>query len=298
MKNTVFNFWTKEIDSRPLALCRIISGITCLLMFLSYIPNLERYFFYTGIHHTPLSKGVSIGYLLNLLDLQQFDFFQNWLVIALLILGVISAITFIIGYKTKVSNIILLIAFMSFANFSLLVRNAEDGLLALLLFIMLFTNAGSSFSLDNKLNKKSQANTTNPYGIRLLQISIFMLYIFIAIDKFTESEWRTGEALYWILAVTPYNDFAHWEIFRHEILTKLMTWSAMGIELIAPIGLLFRKTRPIAFLALFCLHCGIIFMMGRFVMVFNLATLAGLSLFFPFFFFFHSLNNHLTNQRS
>lgn len=281
LKTSFINFWTAQVDSRPLAVCRILTGITCLLMFLSYIPNLQKYFYYSGIHHTPLSLNKSTGYILSLLNLQKYSLFEDWLVVVLLILGIISAVLFIVGYYTRVNNIILFIIFMSFANFSLLVRNAEDGLLVFLLLLMSFVNSGSSYSLDSKLNKIKN-KTISVYPVRLIQISMLMLYIFLGIDKITEEEWRTGEALYWILAVTPYSDFADWDIFRNELITKLMTWSAICIELLAPIGLLFKRTRLISIVFLVLLHLGIIFMMGRFVMIFNLATLAGLATFWHF----------------
>ena len=260
-----FKSWF-TIDKRILGIYRIFFGI---LIFVDILRRWEvRHIFYSnnGIVHHYKSSYFS---LLNMFD------FQLWMIDLFFIIGMISSILLILGYKTKLSHLISAIILISLHNKVILVENAGDFVMNCMIIWTFFLPLGSAISLDSlKLSLKNlnDSNVTDlnhkikspdyqycsiAYFAILLQISA--IYFFTGLNK-TGSDWMSGTAVHYMYQLdtflTPFGAF-----FRDYVgatFSTFATYGALGLELSIPLLLLFplytRYLRLIAVLSLTLFH--------------------------------------------
>ena len=76
-------------------------------------------------------------------------FNQEWEIKLFMLIGLISAVMFIIGYRTKLSHFITTIIIISIHNKAVIVENAGDFVLNCMLVWTFFLPLGSALSLDS-----------------------------------------------------------------------------------------------------------------------------------------------------
>lgn len=85
--------------------------------------------------------------------------------------------------------------------------------------------------------------------------------------KLSGEDWRSGEALYYVCRLDdlfgrfPVPDF----LFEIPILCRMLTWTAIAIELFTPIFIWFPSTRRWTFLVLLIFHFSTDYMMHLFL---------------------------------
>jgi hypothetical protein len=192
------------------------------------------------------------------------------------ILFVICAIAYtamLIGLYTRVAQVASVICMMSLHGRLLLFDNGGDVVLGLLTIWTTFLPTGGRYSLDAVLGRGQPAEPkVTRLGVLAFTCQFAFIYFFNAVHKNGET-WRDGTAVHYVLHLdrlaTP---LAVW--MRHRMtpgLSKVMSWSALGIEWSLPFLLLSpvatRYTRRLAILFVFALHVGFgVFMnLGNFV---------------------------------
>lgn len=250
-----------SIDIRALAAFRICTGF---LLFLDYYyRGLQLKLFYTdqGVlpRHVLLSKGYANYWSLNYINDQAF--FQ----IILLALGFMFSLSFLLGYKTKWSQLFLWIITVSFHSRNPHVLNSGDILLRLMLFWSFFLPLSATFSLDRWIKHKSLAsphsNALASYASALFLLQLLLMYIFTAILKWHPA-WHTNYlAVYYALDLEAFTSPLGKWLLQYLSLTKLLTMSTFYLELIGPFLLFlpirvpfFRYLIPLSFIGL---HLGL-----------------------------------------
>ena len=181
--------------------------------------------------------------------------FENdiWLYV-LYAINLISAITFLIGYKTKASNVVLWLLTISFHNRNLYILQAGDDLLRLLLLIGIFLPWGSNYSID----KKRATTQNSALGGLAYLILIASVYYFTAALKYSD-QWRINHsALYYALGLDMYRGAWADYLYPHQRLMSALTGLTILVEYLLPVLILWPSKkghfRLVAFIILFGLH--------------------------------------------
>ena len=240
------------VDSRALGLYRILLGVLCLADILRRWDFIDV--FYTGNSIIQVSTSLSSYKTFSLLN----TFTLSWEVHMFFILGIIFSIMLILGYKTKLSQIMCAVILISIHNRAIMLENAGDFFMNCLLVWSVFLPLGVSFSLDslkNSLNKYKEYSiedlNNRKYGKNEPQIlylfaffcilyQLATIYFFTGLDK-TGYDWMNGTAVYKMFQLdtflTPVGYFLRDYITLP--VTKFFTYSTLGIEYCAPLLLLF-----------------------------------------------------------
>ena len=257
------------IDKRILGIYRIFFG---LLIFGDIFRRWDtRHIFYSNdgvIHHYNSSSYFS---LLNIFN----SYLQPWMIDLFFIIGILSSIFFIIGYKTKLSQLVSVIILISLHNRVILVENAGDFVMNCMMVWTLFLPLGSSISFDSLKNSLKENNDfdTNSLNNELIQKSyeyksiayfailfqISAIYFFTGLNK-TGTDWMSGTAVHYMYQLdtflTPFGFFIR--DYVGVLFSKVATYSTLALELSIPI-LLFspfytRYLRQIAVISLVIFH--------------------------------------------
>lgn len=177
---------------------------------------------------------------------------------------VLAALSLLLGYRTRLSTVVVWVLLMSIHWRNPLLLNGGDTLLRLLLFWGMFLPLGAYWSVD-RLREATPAGRPAMLFFSLGTVGLFMqiafVYVFTAILK-TGDEWRSdGSALYYALhldqLVTPFGAF----LSQFPTLLKAMTFGTLGLEALGPLLLFIPffigPLRTMVVLAFMSLHYGI-----------------------------------------
>lgn len=279
----LIKIWDKiffsKFDPISISLFRIFIGISLLMLFLMEISNWENYYSSNGIlslNDPDINKTTSD-------NLSIFHFTESIIPVRFyLFLGIISSITFTFGFLTRLSNLILFILVISTVFRNPLTSAGWDAVLRMLLFYSLFVPTNFYFSVDNLINKKKKAFPLI-WPVRLMQINFASIYVLTALLKLlSDPAWRNGEAIYWVLVSN------QWSIFPFKLLlysydgllSKILTYGTLIIELSFPILVWFRKTVLFILLITTIFHILIAAVMPD-VIIFSIVMIFSLWIFIP-----------------
>jgi hypothetical protein len=283
------------IDYRSLALFRVL--IACLILlsiFSEQLIDLKAFYADQGIiprHIQTLLFQNSYPWQISFHLANGSYFFQ----LILVIIQAIFAFSLLIGYKTKLSTFVSWLFVLSLLGRNMMIFNGGDFLLRLLLFWAIFNPLGAKWSVDAWIAKQNSAEITKntlskdstffSAGSAAILIQMFCLYFFAALAKSQESDWISGQAVYFSLHIdyltTP---FGTW-ISQYTPVTEFFTYSSLYLELIGPI-LLFspictRFLRFVCILSFLGLQLGFYLCMAPALGIFPFVASIGILLFLP-----------------
>jgi len=247
----IFKPWF-AVDSRALGLYRIVFGIICLSDIIRRWEFID--IFYTN--KSIIQPIISLSAYKNFTLLNTFTL--SWEVHIFFLVGIIFSIMLILGYKTKLSQIMIAIIIISIHNRATMLENAGDFFMNCMLIWSAFLPLGLTFSIDSlrktlsefKENSVDALNDRNnginesteiyslAYFCMLCQLS--MIYFCTGVDK-SGYDWSNGTAVYKMFQLdtflTPIGYFLRDYITLP--ISKFFTYTTLGIEYAAPIILFF-----------------------------------------------------------
>ena len=171
---------------------------------------------------------------------------------ALILLWVLAAIAFVIGWKTRIAGTVLscVIGYILLLDQQLY----SNHLYLLFLFVVLLTiaHSGAAISMDAK---QSERATVPGWPIWLLKVQVSIVYIFSAIAKLTP-QYLSGEVLTESLKQSGFLTVPM--AWRVPVAMKLVAMVAIVMELFVGLGLWSRRLRPVAVIAGVLFHTFII----------------------------------------
>lgn len=212
------------IDYRALALFRILIGLLLIIEILfEQLGDLPGLYTDDGILPRQLIIALSQAsypWRISIHLANGTYFFQLFL----LIVQLIFAFSLCIGYRTKLSAFMSWFFIMSLLGRTLVIFNGGDYLLRLLLFWSVFTPMGKVWSIDNLLREKNdndleleqnkeKNNDSISFsaGTASLLFQMFLMYFFAGLIKSRETDWISGEAVYYALNIdyltTPFGNW-------------------------------------------------------------------------------------------
>ena len=144
----------------------------------------------------------------------------------------------------------------------LLTVSGADTLLLCTAFALMFTPSGAAYALDARRTRLRRGDgpadpIVAPWGFRLIQIQLTILYFMTGLLKARGTTWADGSALYYVLSDPEFRR-ASFGLTAYPALMNALTFGALLLELALPFLLWVRAARPFVIPAGVMLHAGII----------------------------------------
>ena len=257
--NTIYKFFFKKENYSTIGLLRILTAAVLLMSLINDLPFVVDYFSDEGVlsGHTDILRS---EYRFTILD-----YFGNPIYVRIFYITlIIFTLMLLIGKFTRTSAIVAFILLSAFHEKNPLILNSGDTLMRLMLFYLAIASSGKCLSLDSmkkrkitsiKEHKKSQQGYIWPR--RLIQIQLAIVYLFAFLPK-TGTTWRDGTAIYYFLANPHFARFSTDFLGNFIVLTTLMTYATLLIELLFPVLVWLKPTRNYMLIAGIMLQSGIL----------------------------------------
>ncbi len=257
--------WFAEYDPLPVGVFRIALGLLLTVMYVAISPNFERYYSPDGVlsMNDPTLPAMpddwwSLFHLLPGVPLRLF-----W------VLGLVAALAFTAGWKTRVWTVVLFAMETSMIARNRWCINGEDLTGRMLLFYGMFAPLGASLSVDAWLARRRAARAGQPapapkariWPIRLMQLNIAAVYLFSLPAKLSDDvAWLNGQAIYYSVVSNMWSRVP-WPQPFYGGLGTFMTYFTIVAEGSVPLLIWFSRTRPFVVAAIASLHLGIAVML-------------------------------------
>lgn len=263
-----------SLDTRSLALARV--SIATVLIFDWIYRFLNSFDFYSDLGVLP--RGPLIGELANPFFFSVFNVAgKPFYIYGLLLIGLIFHFGLLIGYRTKLSNIVSWVFFVSLSARMPIVSHAGDDLMRLVLFWLIFLPTNHHFSVDRALaDLDSQPLPRNNYSILnsasiAMMLQLIYMYFFTGLLKW-HPVWTTeGSALYLALELekflTPVGELLRLLPYAVlQFLTRVILFSELTIPLLVFIPFKNHYLRFISIATFIIFHLGLFatFKLGNF----------------------------------
>lgn len=237
----------------PLAFLRIALGSLIAAWGVSLLPDATVFLGPDGV--LPDVPDVRIRW--GLLQLWRTDLAAVMVVAALIPAGLMVAL----GLWTRLATVVSFVLLLSVTRRDPYMLNSGDALLRHATFFLALTPAGAVLSVDRWRRHRDrfwQVPTMAPWGLRLIQVQIATVYLFSTFEKLRGEKWTTGTALADAWRITDLARFGvPLPLYDSMLLTNVLTFSTLVIELALATLLWNRRARPYVVVAGIALHLGI-----------------------------------------
>jgi vitamin K-dependent gamma-carboxylase len=125
-------------------------------------------------------------------------------------------------------------------------------LIVLMSLLLCFVPAHRAFSLDARLRPETRSETVPAWSLWLLRVQIGLVFFFAGVAKLN-GDWLRGEPLRaWLAERTDFPVIGRW--FTEDWAPYLFSYGGLFLDLLVFPLLLWRRTRPFAFLAALGFH--------------------------------------------
>ncbi|MCB9469788.1 MAG: HTTM domain-containing protein [Candidatus Obscuribacterales bacterium] len=246
-----YRLWFEPQSPAPICMFRILLAAIVFLSSLTWAPDLFTWFGYDGIVSVETMRQYEEFNRLSLLDWLPPD---NRFVLSLYVLLLLSALSLMVGFKSRLSALILFICLASFHHRNLLIFHSGDTLMRVCLFLLLFGPIDRMYAIDSRGKAPAQAS---PWVQNLLRFQIAIVYAHSFFSKMEGSTWWDGTAIYYALHMEDFYRFPVPLLFDNIMTVKLATWSTLVIELALWTLIWIRGLRYYVLAAGVILHLGI-----------------------------------------
>lgn len=182
--------------------------------------------------------------------------------------GILVAIAFTIGYRTRISSILFYLFTWSLYSRNPFIMDGGDNLIYLTSFFMMFADCGAYFSVDAA--RRHATDRTNPfaallhnYAVLAIVIQLSLLYFTSAFYKIQGHMWQDGTAIYYVLRAAEFNlsPLAHY-FYDSDTVVTLLTWSTIIFQMAWPFLIWQKRARIFVAAGALALHSMIGYFMG------------------------------------
>jgi Vitamin K-dependent gamma-carboxylase len=256
-----FKDWSRflfgPISARPLGAFRIAFGLI-ILMYLG-IMSVEFDHWYTG---AGLLQGTEAREAAGPLRFSPLQYVTDPTVAHLFYAFTVAvAVGFTLGWRTRLMSVLLYLCMLSLYHRNVSSNGGPDAVPFIVTFYMMFCPSGAAYSLDALKAARKRGSAAEPlivpWGVRLLQMQICLIYFQSTIIKLQGQLWLNGTTVHHILFLREYRDQNLEVLAQYPLLINFMTHGAILTQFALAFWLWFRPTRRWAMLAGLALHAGI-----------------------------------------
>jgi hypothetical protein len=243
---------------------RIGYALLLLINVLVWRPDLDRWFGHQGV--VTLEAGLALSSR------------DSWTIFAWLppepelltlchTIFLVQIVCLMVGLLTRFQSICVFLWFVSFQNRTVIIFDGEDNLFRLFAFYLIFLPAGRYLAVDQKIFRRAEPGPLPVWPLRLVQIQMTLVYLSAAVEKVRGPDWRAGTAWYYVSRLDDlFGKFYLPEfLFQSLAFSALLSWAVVVVELMIPLGLWFRATRPATVLLAIFLHLAMEYSMFLFL---------------------------------
>ena len=262
MNHLISKHITAPIEAAPLAVFRILFGVMMLL-------SIVRFWSYGWIEKLYIQPKFFFSYY-------GFEWVKPLGVYTYLIFIIcgLSAIFVALGYKYKVAIVTF---FISFTYIELMDKTTYLNhyyFISLLSFLMIFLPANAYFSLDAQQDSKKAFQKIPAWTINSVKLMLGIVYFYAGLAKLN-SDWLFKAMPLKIWLPSKFDTPLLGQFLHEEWVQYAFSWFGAGYDLAIPFLLLYKKTRPFAFIMVVVFHVmtRVLFPIGMFPYVMIVSTL-------------------------
>jgi Vitamin K-dependent gamma-carboxylase len=250
-------FFFGRVSARPLAVFRIVFGVI-MVGYLS-LMSVEFRFWYTG---NGLLQGKEALEAAGPMRFSLLQYYNNGVLPYFVYgLAIFSAICLTVGWRTRIVSVLLYLSMITLYHRNVSSNGGPDAMPLLVSFYMMFCPSGLEFSMDAARAARKRGTLASPiiapWGMRLLQFQICLIYFQSCVIKCQGPAWMEGSVVHYILFNREFGQFNMQWLAQYPLLINVMTHGALMIEFALAFWLWFRPTRKYAALGGVMLHGGI-----------------------------------------
>lgn len=250
-------FWFAPISAKPLGVYRILFGLMILTHL--FLISFDLDYWYTDIG---ILQGDEAAITAGPLRLTPLTYFQDPTSVRIAVaLTAAFAVAFTLGWRTRITSILVYLGLISLYHRNLLTNCGPDQVMMITSFYMMLAPCGAAFSLDARRAARARGTLAEPliypWAQRLIQIQLCVIYFVTAFLKCGGQTWLSGTSIHYVLFNHEIGNFNLEWLGAHTVLLNLMAHSALVLEFALAFLLWFRPTRRWVALAGLMLHVGI-----------------------------------------
>jgi len=197
---------------------------------------------------------------------------------------ILFGLLMMVGLYSRAATVMTLLLWMSLYVTNPFVGSGGDAVLRMVLLYMCFTDSGRHLSIDARraashgdvrpLMPPWFSTSLHNLAIVLIVHQVVMVYVGSALWKVQSPLWREGVATYYPLqteAYSPWRDLIE-PLSGSPLIIHAASWSAIVVQLLFPVMMMYRPTRALGLIAVTGMHLGIGVFMG--IMYFSLVMIA------------------------
>jgi hypothetical protein len=226
-----------------MAALRIACGLLALGWTVSLLPDASTFLGDDGLTSKAVSGSAgwwAVGH------------FPPYAVLA--VLG-LSAIALALGWRTRVMSVVVAVLLLVVQRRDVYMLNSGDLLLRELAFYVALMPAGECWSLDAR---RREPRPRAPWGLRLLQVQVSLLYLFSVVAKLHGNSWQDGSAVGKAMQLTDLQRLVVPGALSTSVtLSALLTYGTLVVEAALVVGLWLPRARWFVMAAGVAIHLGI-----------------------------------------
>jgi hypothetical protein len=233
-------FWFGPLPTSTLALVRICFGLLVFAWTITLTPDLGAFFTRGGLFPAQIT-GPGVWGVLGPLT-------GGWAVVGVYAALLVGSLALAAGYRTRLASAVVFVGLLSLERRNPWVFNGGDALLRVIAFYLMLSPAGEALSVD-RLRRHPDAfwefPARAPWGLRLIQLQLSIVYIAGVWDKVQGMTWNNGTAVSYALRVS---DIAGLPVpaflSQTPVLVNILTFGTLATELSLGILVWSRRLRP------------------------------------------------------
>lgn len=226
-----------------MAALRIACGLLVLGWTVSYLPDAQAFL---------SDDGLTSGAVSGTRGWWALDSFPPYAVLGGL---AVAAVLQVIGWRTRLVSLLIVVGLIVVQRRDVYVLNSGDLLLRELAFYVALMPAGEVWSLDAR---RRPSALRAPWGLRLLQVQISVLYLFSVVAKLGGVSWQNGTAVGKAVQLEDLQRFVvPFPLATSVTVSAVLTYGTLVVEAFLVFGMWLPKTRWWAMGAGVAIHLGI-----------------------------------------
>lgn len=232
------------LDTAPIAALRIACGLLVIGWTVSLLPDVHAFLSDDGLTRSAVN-GTRGWWTVDLVS--------PWAAVALLL---VAAVALLVGWHTRVASVLVWLLLIAVQRRDVYVLNSGDLLLRELAFYLALMPAGEVWSLDAR--RRGSSSPRAPWGLRLLQVQVSLLYFFSVVAKLHGDTWQDGTAVGRAVQLADLQRFVVPQSLATSVtVSALLTYGTLVIEGSLVFGLWLPRFRWYAMAAGVSIHLGI-----------------------------------------
>jgi Vitamin K-dependent gamma-carboxylase. len=222
--------WFKPQSPASLCLYRILIGSIILLSSLLWLPHFFTWFGYSGIASIETIRQFHTN---NRFCILFYTPHHDYWVVGLYAVFVISAFSMTIGFRPKLSALILFVCLTSFHHREPLIFNSGDTLLRVCVFLLIFAPSEKMYSVDAWLDRRDDKESVvdcSPWVQNLIRFQVAGVYFHSFWSKLEGTTWMNGTALYYATRMEDFHKFPLPFVLDNTWTLQVMSWGALAVE--------------------------------------------------------------------